>query len=89
MYFKIPYNFTILRFEFILHFSCHVKNVFFTTLAPVLLGLALFYNNERLHVYGWLVSHMYGIAAILHPLRKNVMVYLTNMEIQGILVSYQ
>ena len=32
MYFKIPYDFTILRSEFITPFPCRVKNTFLTTL---------------------------------------------------------
>jgi hypothetical protein len=37
MYFKISYDFTILRSEFILHFPCCVKNAFLTTLIHALL----------------------------------------------------
>jgi hypothetical protein len=37
MYFKIPYDFTILRSEFVLHFPCRVKIVILTTLITIII----------------------------------------------------
>jgi len=42
MYFKIPYDFTILRSEFVLHFPCRVKIAILTTLHNTLSFILLY-----------------------------------------------
>jgi len=50
---KIPYNFTILRSEFILYFPCRVKNAFLTTLVESI-GIKL--NLELTRSRSWINS---------------------------------
>ena len=47
MYFKIPYDFTILRSEFVLDFPCRVKIAILTTLSPTTHRILVLVKGDR------------------------------------------